>query len=118
MRSSQQSQGVPDSDAADEALPRRIAYQPALDGLRGVAVAAVVLFHGNVRIAHTWGRGGFLGVDIFFVLSGFLITSLLAAEYRRAGRIALRTFWSRRVRRLLPALLVTIALVAVYAVLE
>jgi peptidoglycan/LPS O-acetylase OafA/YrhL len=106
------------ADAADEAIPRRIAYQPALDGLRGVAVAAVVFFHGNVRIAHTWGRGGFLGVDIFFVLSGFLITSLLAAEYARAGRIALRTFWSRRVRRLLPALLVTIALVAVYATLE
>jgi peptidoglycan/LPS O-acetylase OafA/YrhL len=101
-----------------ETAPRRIAYQPGLDGLRGVAVAAVVFFHGNVRIAHTWGRGGFLGVDIFFVLSGFLITSLLVAEYGSTGRIALRTFWSRRVRRLFPGVVVTLALVAVYAALS
>lgn len=76
-------------------------YQPALDGVRALAVAAVVLFHGGVALL----PGGFLGVDAFFVLSGFLITSLLLAEYQRDGRIRLGAFWARRARRLLPALL-------------
>jgi peptidoglycan/LPS O-acetylase OafA/YrhL/lysophospholipase L1-like esterase len=82
---------------------------PALDGLRGVAVAGVLLFHAG----HL--RGGFLGVDLFFVLSGFLITSLLVTEWDREGRIDLRRFWSRRFRRLLPASLVLLAAVAVVA---
>ncbi|MEO6627595.1 MAG: acyltransferase family protein, partial [Aquihabitans sp.] len=70
---------------------------PALDGLRAVAVAAVVAFH--------LGRlgGGFIGVDVFFVISGFLITRLLLAERERSGRVALGAFWGRRFRRLLPA---------------
>jgi peptidoglycan/LPS O-acetylase OafA/YrhL len=72
--------------------------QPALDGLRGVAVAAVVAFHLE-RLP-----GGFLGVDLFFVLSGFLITSLLLVESEGRGAIDLGRFWSRRARRLLPAL--------------
>ncbi len=97
---------------------RAVVYQPALDGLRGVAVAAVVLFHGNVRIAGSGGRGGFLGVDIFFVLSGYLITSLLLVEFARSGRIARASFWSRRARRLLPAFAVTLVLVALYAAFE
>ncbi|WP_030901026.1 acyltransferase family protein [Streptomyces sp. NRRL F-5126] len=71
-----------------------------LDGLRGLAVAAVLLFHAGYL------RGGFLGVDLFFVLSGFLITGLLLAETRRAGGIDLAAFWARRARRLLPALVV------------
>ena len=76
--------------------PGRMQHQPALDGLRGAAVAGVLLFHGG----HL--RGGYLGVDAFFVLSGFLITSLLLAEAARTGTVALGAFWARRARRLLP----------------
>jgi peptidoglycan/LPS O-acetylase OafA/YrhL len=85
-------------------------HVPALDGIRGVAVVAVLLFHGGV----SWARGGFLGVDVFFVLSGLLITSLLLDESRRTGAIDLAHFWSRRLRRLLPALLVVVAAAGVY----
>jgi peptidoglycan/LPS O-acetylase OafA/YrhL len=79
-------------------------YLRALDGLRAAAVASVVLFHAGVPGL----RGGFLGVDTFFVLSGFLITSLLLIEHLTDGRINLRRFWIRRARRLLPALLVVL----------
>ena len=89
---------------------RHLAYQPALDGVRALAVAAVVVFHGGVAAV----SGGFLGVDAFFVLSGFLITSLLLAERAGTGRIDLVAFWGRRARRLLPALL--LMLVAVVGV--
>jgi peptidoglycan/LPS O-acetylase OafA/YrhL len=82
-------------------------HVPALDGLRGLAVAAVVAFHVGVL------RGGWLGVDLFFVLSGYLISRLLFVEYTAKGRIDLRKFWSRRARRLLPALLCVIVAVAV-----
>lgn len=75
-----------------------IPHVDALDGLRGVAVIGVLLFHAD----HL--SGGFLGVDLFFTLSGFLITSLLVVEHRRTGRISLRRFWARRARRLLPAM--------------
>lgn len=77
---------------------------PALNGLRGVAVALVLVSHGGIPGA----QGGFIGVDIFFVLSGFLITSLLLDELGRTGRIGLADFWIRRARRLLPALLVMV----------
>ena len=83
---------------------------PGLDGLRGVAVLAVLLYHGGV----SWSGGGFLGVEMFFVLSGFLITSLLVAEWGRSGRIVLRRFWARRARRLLPALFALVAAIGVY----
>jgi len=86
----------------------RLPQLPALDGVRGVAVAAVVLFHCGFEVM----VGGFLGVSTFFTLSGFLITSLLLNESRRTGTVAVRQFWSRRFRRLLPASLVTLALVA------
>jgi peptidoglycan/LPS O-acetylase OafA/YrhL len=88
----------------------RLPYQPALDGLRAVAVLAVMLYHGQVA----WVRGGWLGVDLFFVLSGYLITSLLLAEWATSGGIDLKGFWSRRARRLLPALFTTLAAVAAY----
>jgi peptidoglycan/LPS O-acetylase OafA/YrhL len=88
---------------------KALAYHPALDGVRALAVAGVVLFHVGVPGL----GGGFLGVDAFFVLSGFLITSLLLGEHARTGRIRLGAFWGRRARRLLPALLVTLVLVAV-----
>jgi peptidoglycan/LPS O-acetylase OafA/YrhL/lysophospholipase L1-like esterase len=86
---------------------------PALDGVRALAVAAVLLYHGEV----SWARGGYLGVDAFFVLSGFLITSLLLAEWRDEGRITLSAFWARRARRLLPALFLVLGAVALYGAL-
>lgn len=75
-------------------------YLPGLDGLRAVAVAVVVLYHAGVE----WLPGGFLGVEMFFVLSGFLITGLLSREVETTGRARLPRFWMRRARRLLPAL--------------
>lgn len=89
----------------------RLGYVPALDGVRALAVIAVLAFHGGM----SWARGGFLGVDAFFVLSGFLITSLLLTEWERTGRIAIGDFWIRRARRLLPALLLMLAAVAIGA---
>ncbi|MGV0812088.1 acyltransferase family protein [Mycolicibacterium boenickei] len=81
---------------------------PALDGIRAIAVALVLAGHGGVPGV----AGGFIGVDIFFVLSGFLITSLLLDEYRRTERIDLKGFWVRRAKRLLPAMvLMTLAVV-------
>jgi peptidoglycan/LPS O-acetylase OafA/YrhL len=90
---------------------KALAYRPGLDGVRALAVAAVVLYHGRVAAV----PGGFLGVDVFFVLSGFLITSLLLEEHRRTGTVRLVRFWLGRARRLLPAalLVIAVALVAV-----
>lgn len=87
---------------------------PGLDGVRALAVLAVIAFHENLSLL----PGGFLGVDVFFVLSGFLITDLLAVQFGRQGRIDLRGFWIRRARRLLPALaVVLVAVTAAVAVL-
>ncbi len=91
--------------------PATIPHLPALDGLRGTAVIGVLLFHDDKL------RGGYLGVDLFFVLSGFLITSLLVAEQRAAGRIDLKAFWIRRARRLFPAVLALLPAVALYALI-
>jgi peptidoglycan/LPS O-acetylase OafA/YrhL len=88
-------------------------YRPALDGLRTVAVYAVVLFH----TGHPWASGGFLGVDLFFVLSGFLVTGVLLSEIDRTERLRLGAFYARRVRRLLPAALVAIVVTCVAFVL-
>ncbi|MGL5930549.1 MAG: acyltransferase family protein, partial [Dermatophilaceae bacterium] len=87
-------------DDPGPALPRL----PGLDGLRALAVTAVVLFHLDPR----WLPGGFLGVDVFFVVSGFLVTTILLREHAATGRVHLRAFWARRARRLLPALLVCV----------
>jgi peptidoglycan/LPS O-acetylase OafA/YrhL len=78
---------------------------PGIDGLRAVAVAAVFLYHADTSSL----PGGFFGVDVFFVISGYLITSLLLAEFELSGRVALGRFWANRARRLLPALFVLLA---------
>ena len=91
------------------------ARAPGLDGVRALAVFAVIAFHEQFAAFH----GGFLGVDVFFVLSGYLITDLLAAHWARHGRLDLRGFWIRRARRLLPALAVVLVTVtAAVAVIE
>jgi len=82
-------------------------YRPDIDGLRALAVSLVVVFHAGA----SWLPGGFIGVDVFFVISGYLITGLLVDEHRRTGHIRLKAFWARRVRRLGPALFLVIAVV-------
>jgi peptidoglycan/LPS O-acetylase OafA/YrhL len=94
----------------EHGLRVELTHYGALDGLRGVAVAAVLLYHGGV----SWAHGGFLGVEVFFVLSGFLITSLLLAEWTRKTTIGLGAFWARRARRLLPALFCLVAVIGLY----
>ena len=84
-------------------------YQPEIDGLRAVAITPVVLFHAGVPGL----RGGYVGVDVFFVLSGFLITRLLVAELGATGSVALADFYARRVRRLFPALATVVVAVLV-----
>ena len=87
--------------------------QPSLDGLRAVSVVLVILYHAGFSIVH----GGFFGVEVFFVVSGYLITTLLREEAARAGSVSLRGFWLRRARRLLPALFVVLAFVCVWSLL-
>ena len=101
--------GATRSSATYQQAPARpkSRYIPALDGLRTLAVVAVVLYHLNL----TWAQGGLLGVTIFFVLSGYLITRLLLNEVAKTGRIDLKSFWIRRIRRLVPAV-VTVVVVA------
>jgi peptidoglycan/LPS O-acetylase OafA/YrhL len=86
----------------------------ALDGLRALAVIAVLCYH----LGFSWARGGYLGVDLFFVLSGFLITSLLLEEHEETGGVALARFWGRRARRLLPALFVMVTAVMAFVLLD
>lgn len=88
-------------DRARPAMP----YLPGLDGIRALAIVGVLLYHADI----VWLPGGFLGVEVFFVVSGYLITVLLLAEQERTGRIRLLSFWRRRTRRLLPALLFYLA---------
>ncbi len=87
----------------------QMGYEPSLDGIRAFSVIAVMLYHANIA----WLPGGFLGVEIFFVVSGFLITSLLIEERESTQRIDLKQFWIRRARRLLPALFVMLCATAV-----
>ena len=92
--------------------PSTITYQPALDGVRALAVLAVLFFHGEVA---GFG-GGYLGVSVFFTLSGFLITSLLAAETDSRGSVRLGAFYARRARRLLPASVLLVVLVMIASI--
>ena len=98
--------------SASEAQISQVPYLPGLDGMRALAVMAVMVYH-----AHQWLTAGFLGVEVFFVISGYLITLLLISEHERDGRISLGHFWIRRFRRLLPALYVTLVLVGLYCLL-
>lgn len=90
---------------------RPFPHLPALDGLRGLAVAAVLCFHGDWR----WAAGGFLGVSTFFTLSGYLITARLVHDFGETGTVDLKRFWQRRIRRLLPAAVTTVAVVVLLA---
>src|SRR5215207_8690262 len=90
---------------------KRLSYIPGLDGIRAVAVIAVLCYHANAP----WALGGFLGVETFFVLSGFLITSLLLVEWQETGRIDLKNFWLRRARRLLPAVWLLLLILPILA---
>jgi peptidoglycan/LPS O-acetylase OafA/YrhL len=94
--------------------PRKpsIGYNPALDGIRAFAVLGVMFYHGD----QDWALGGFLGVDAFFVLSGYLITSLLLVEWHSTGNVSLSAFYARRARRLLPAVFLMLAFIGIYAV--
>ena len=88
-------------------------YVPGLDGLRALAVLCVIVYH----LGFTWAGGGMLGVGVFFTLSGYLITDLLLGHWKTEGGLGLRTFWVRRARRLLPALFLMLAVVAVLVAL-
>ena len=83
-----------------------IKYRPEIDGLRAIAVIAVILYHAKITIfGHYLFRGGFIGVDIFFVISGYLITSIILKELNTTGTFSFKHFYERRIRRILPALL-------------
>jgi peptidoglycan/LPS O-acetylase OafA/YrhL len=96
---------------AGDARARGLGYLPALDGIRAVAIVVIMGYHGGVFLT----SGGFYSLDTFFALSGFLITSLLIAEWQRGATVRLRTFWARRARRLLPAMALMVLGVAAYA---
>lgn len=99
-------------NGASEASRPRIAFEPALEGLRGFALLGMLCFHSEFA----WAVGGFLPIATFFTLSGYLITALFLAERQRTGRIRLAAFWARRFRRLMPAALLTLGAMSVFAV--
>ncbi|RIN15652.1 acyltransferase, partial [Staphylococcus warneri] len=88
-------------------------YLPGLDGLRALAVLGIIIYHLNSK----WLSGGFLGVDTFFVISGYLITSLLLVEFYRDKSIDLINFWLRRIKRLIPAVFFLVAVVLIFTLL-
>src|SRR5664279_1787760 len=83
---------------------RGIKYRPEIDGLRAIAVLSVVVYHAGLGLG-----AGLVGVDVFFVISGYLITSLLHTEYVQTGRLDFFAFYARRIRRLFPALVLVVA---------
>ncbi|MGZ6951808.1 MAG: acyltransferase family protein [Acidimicrobiia bacterium] len=99
--------GVVSGGAGTEVAPRS-GRRLDIQGLRGIAVLMVVAFHADLPVS-----GGFAGVDVFFVISGFVITSMLASEIARSGRVSFAAFYARRVRRILPALAMVVTVVAI-----
>ena len=84
----------------------KITYRPEIDGLRAVAVGAVILYHAQITMMNLQPfKGGFIGVDIFFVISGYLITSIILKELLTTGSFSFKYFYERRIRRILPALI-------------
>src|SRR5665811_1096023 len=96
-----------------EPVGRSERYMPGLDGLRAVAVLAVVAFH----LGFEWAPGGLLGVGVFFTLSGYLITDILLRQLSRRGQLELLSFWAARARRLLPALFLMLVVVVAWVTL-
>ena len=113
MAASTASTAAPLTAPANGEQLSRVPYLPGLDGLRAVAVVAVMVYHAN----STWLSAGFLGVEVFFVISGYLITLLLIAEKERTGGVRLGQFWFRRARRLLPALFLMMVGLVIYMAL-
>ena len=105
MTSTSKTNELAESRSAGVAGNTRLPYIPGLDGLRALAVIAVIAYHSEIESV----PGGFLGVEIFFVISGYLITALLLEEFNSNQRIDLKQFWARRARRLLPALFLYVA---------
>ena len=84
----------------------KLSYRPEIDGLRAIAVIAVIFYHAQITIFnHQPFQGGFIGVDIFFVISGYLITSIILKELITSGNFSFKYFYERRIRRILPVLL-------------
>ena len=84
----------------------KLVYRPEIDGLRAIAVIAVILYHAQITILDQKPfKGGFIGVDIFFVISGYLITSIILKELVATGSLSFKYFYERRIRRILPPLL-------------
>jgi peptidoglycan/LPS O-acetylase OafA/YrhL len=91
----------------------RLGYRPQLDGIRGAAIILVMLVH-----VHSWPPGGFVGVDVFFTLSGFLITTLLLEEWHARGTVSFRHFYARRALRLFPAVIVLLVAYSIFALVS
>ena len=88
----------------------KITYRPEIDGLRAIAVGAVIMYHAQIPIfGRQLFKGGFIGVDIFFVISGYLITSIILKELVTTGSFSFKHFYERRIRSIFPALLDTIS---------
>ena len=102
----------PDVGAVPLGVGTQLKYMPALDGIRAISILGIMANHGGFA----WATGGVISVNVFFVLSGFLITLLLMKEWTRSGTIRLRAFWARRARRLLPALFVLLGAIGLYLV--
>jgi peptidoglycan/LPS O-acetylase OafA/YrhL len=102
---------APTTTTASPCARQGLGYLPGLDGVRAIAVAAVIVYHGNLgfNTSVDWLPAGFLGVDMFFVLSGYLITTLLLVEWKNDGHIRFKRFYIHRARRLLPALFLMLA---------
>ena len=97
----------------------KLSYRPEIDGLRAIAVLSVILYHAKIEVfgKNDWFEGGFIGVDLFFVISGYLITRIILFEYESTGSFSFIKFYERRARRILPMLFVVI-FASIIAVLD